>query len=221
MKPTINDKILRDSVLKELEADPEVRPKHISVHAIDGAIVLGGHVERDHEKHAAVRAAERVPRVRAVADDIEVRPHVVGVRADDEIAEEVAHLRRSGAEIPDSVGVQVRGGRVILHGTVSSASERDAAETAAGRLAGVRVVDNLITVSAAGEVTAADVERRVHEAIARMADANVRSIRVTMEAGTARLHGHLPSAAVLQTALRAAEMAPGVEAVESEIAVTP
>ena len=160
MKPIVSDKILRDAVVKELECDPEVAAKHISVTAIDGAITLGGHVMRDHEKHVAVRAAERVPAVRAVADDIEVRPPSLHERADDEIAEEIAHLRSWRAQIPDSVAAQVRNGRVILHGQVESASQRDAAESAVRQLTGVRVVDNLIKVKPPTELTAADVERR-------------------------------------------------------------
>jgi osmotically-inducible protein OsmY len=220
MKPIISDTILRDAVLKELEDDPEVVAKHICVNAIDGAITLGGHVMRDHEKHVAVRAAERVPAVRAVADDIEVRPPSLHERADDEIAEEIAHLRGWGGEIADSVAAQVRDGRVILHGEVESASQRDAAERAVRQLTGVRVVDNLIEVRARAEPTAADVERRVQEAIARTADLHAGSIRVRLNNSTVHLHGHVSSLPALQTALEAAETAPGVTAVESEIVVT-
>src|ERR687887_2878758 len=122
MKPMISDKLLRDAVEQELDSDPEIVAKHISVTAIDGAITLGGHVMAIHEKHVAVRAAERVEAVRAVADDIEVREPSLHERADDEIAEEIAHLRSWGAQIPDSVAAQVRDGRVILHGEVESAS---------------------------------------------------------------------------------------------------
>jgi osmotically-inducible protein OsmY len=160
MKPIISDKILRNAVVKELECDPEVAAKHISVTAIDGAITLGGHVMTIHEKHVAVRAAERVHAVRAVADDIEVRPPSLHERADDEIAEEIAHLRSWNAQIPDSVAAQVRDGRVILHGQVESASQRDAAENGVRQLTGVRVVDNLIRV----KPTDADVERHVQDA---------------------------------------------------------
>jgi len=147
MKPILNDKLLREAVVKELELDPDVVAKHISVTAVDGAVTLAGHVMRDHEKHVAVRAAERVPAVRAVADDIEVKPPSLHERADDEIAEAIADLRSWRTPIPDSVGVQVRNGRVILHGTVESAVERDSAESAVGNLTGVRVVDNLIRVA--------------------------------------------------------------------------
>jgi osmotically-inducible protein OsmY len=161
MKPTVSDTLLRDAVVNELERDPEVVAKHISVAAIDGAIALGGHVMTIHEKHVAVRAAERVDAVRAVADDIEVREPSLHERADDEIAEEIAHLRSWGAQIPDSVAAQVRDGRVILHGEVESESQRDTAESAVRQLTGVCVVDNLIKVRAQAEPTAADLEHRV------------------------------------------------------------
>jgi osmotically-inducible protein OsmY len=160
MKPMISDTILRDAVVKELDDDPEVAAKHISVIAIDGAIALGGHVMTYHEKHAAVRAAERVPAVRAVADDIEVREPALHERADDEIAEEIAHLRSWRAQIPDSVGAQVHDGRVILHGQVESVSQRDAVESAVRGLTGVRDVGNLIEVKQT-EPAAADVESRL------------------------------------------------------------
>jgi osmotically-inducible protein OsmY len=221
VKPRISDKILRDAVVKELESDPEVAAKYISVTAIDGAITLGGHVMRDHEKHVAVRAAERVAAVRAVADDIELRPPSLHERADDEIAEEIAHLRRPPTQIPDSVAVQVRRGRVILHGQVETAAQRDAAERALHELTGVRAVGNLITVKPPSEPTAADVERRVREAIARMAVLYASSIRVTMNDSTVHLRGDVPSLALLRTALQAAAAAPGVTAVENEIVVTP
>ena len=181
--------------------------------------MLGGHVMTIHEKLVAVRAAERVAAVRAVADDIEVRPSS-RERADDEIAEEVAHLRSWGAEIPDSVAAQVRDGRVILHGQVESASERDTAESAVRQLTGVRVVDKLIKVKPQTEPTAADVERRVQEAITRMADAPCPLYPGHDERRQVHLHGYVPSLAALQTALHAAETAPGVTAVESEIVVT-
>jgi osmotically-inducible protein OsmY len=146
MKPTVSDTALRDAVVKELESDPEVFPKHISVTATDGAITLGGHVMTYHERHVAVRAAERVPAVRVVADEIEVRDPELHKRADDEIAEQIAYLRGGDGSNRDSVGVQVRDGAVILHGQVESATEREAIESAARQLTGVRAVTNLIKV---------------------------------------------------------------------------
>ena len=160
MKPIISDRMLRDAVVTELERDLEVDATHISVSAIDGAIALGGHVSAIHEKHVAVRAAERVPAVRAVADDIEVRPPSLHERADDEIAEEIAHLRDWRPLIPESVAADVRHGRVILHGQVASAADRIAAESAVRGLTGVRAVDNLVEVGVDTRPVATDVRNR-------------------------------------------------------------
>jgi len=219
MKPVINDDVLRDSVRRELDSDPELVATHISVDAVDGAVTLRGHVLTLHEKHVAVRAAERVDAVRAVADEIEVRESSLHDRPDDEIAEEVAHRRWEG-ESPDSVGVQVRHGRVILHGHVDAPSQREAAESAARQVAGVREVDNLIKVRRPAEALGRDVEQRVQEAVRDVApDLRADSLHVTMEGGTARLRGRVPSPEALQAAVRAAETAGGVEAVACEILV--
>src|SRR5258708_7960530 len=131
MKPLINDEALRIAVVKELESDRELAAGQISVTAVDGAVTLRGHVATYHERHVAVRAAERAGGVRAVADDIEVRDPSIHERADDEIAEEVANARGRDLNSPDSVGVQVRDGRVTLHGQVGSASQRDFIDNAA------------------------------------------------------------------------------------------
>jgi len=219
MKPSVSDATLREAVVRELERDPEVFAKHISVTAVDGAVTLGGHVTMIHEKHVAVRAAERVAAVRAVADDIEVREPSLHDRADDEIAEEIAHLRWAGGPIPDSVGVQVRDARDILHGDVASGDQRDAAESAVRHLAGVHIVDNLIKVKTQAEPSDSDVERRVREAIARTADLDARSIEVRMDNGIAHLSGQVVTSVALQVALDAAEGAPGVTGVESAIVV--
>jgi osmotically-inducible protein OsmY len=220
MKPSVSDATLREAVVRELERDPEVVAKHISVTASHGAVTLGGHVAMIHEKHVAVRAAERVEAVRAVADDIEVREPSLHDRADDEIAGEIAHLRGAGGPIPDSVGVQVRDARVVLHGDVASGDQRDAAESAVRHLAGVHIVDNLIKVKTQAEHSVSDVERRVREAIARTADLDARSIEVRMDNGIAHLSGQVVTSVALQVALDAAEAAPGVTAVESAIVVT-
>jgi osmotically-inducible protein OsmY len=221
VKPTVSDKSLRDAVAKELEDDSEVTAKHISVTASDGAVTLGGHVSTYHEKHEAVRAAERVEAVRAVADCIEVREPSPHERADDEIAEEIAHLRGLRTESPDTVGVQVRDGRVILHGQVETESQRDAAESAARQLTGVQAVTNLIEIKSDTKPTVADVERRVQAAVAQVAGSDGRSIGATLTDSTVRLHGRISSAVALLAAIDAAKTAPGVTSVESEIVVAP
>jgi osmotically-inducible protein OsmY len=68
------DSELQDDVVQELRWDPQVaEPDHIGVAAADGAVTLTGHTTTYAEKLAAARAAERVYRVRTVANDLQVR----------------------------------------------------------------------------------------------------------------------------------------------------
>ncbi len=224
MRRVISNKGLRDAVVKELNSDPELFAKHISVTATDGAVTLGGHVMTIHEKHVALRAAQRVGAVRALADGLEVRDggavvHASDTYADDRIAEEVAHLRGRGAPIPDSIRVHIRDGHVILHGQVDTGPERNAAARAVRDLPGVHAVDNLIKVRTPTEKSGVVLERHVRAALGRLPKAG--SIRVTASGSTAYLDGHLPSVAALETVIKAARTAPGITAVESRIVVGP
>jgi hypothetical protein len=64
----------------------------------------------------------------------------------------------------------VRRGRVILHGDVASDTQRDAAGSAVRRLAGVRVVDNLLEVESVAQPVAAHVDRQPSMESARLVD---------------------------------------------------
>lgn len=206
----ISDELLREAVLKELDDDPDVVAKHVSVTSIDGAITLRGHVMSYHERHVAVRAAERVAAVRAVADDLEVREPALHDRADDEIAEEIAQLRGRAAHSPESVRVQVRDGSVILYGQIESAEHRDAIENAARHVTGVHAVENLIEVEARPDETTAEVQRRMESS----------GVAATVRDGVVHLDGRVPSLAALEEAVAAARAVPGVTAVESAIVVS-
>src|SRR5262249_60633471 len=86
--------------------------------------------------------------VRVVADDIEVREPSLHERADDEIAEEIAHLRDRHTEIEDdSVAVQVRDGHVFLDGHIESESQRDFIEGTPRQLTGAHGLTDLVLVT--------------------------------------------------------------------------
>src|SRR5688572_16675282 len=80
------DRLLRDSVMQQLEWDPEISSQDISVSAKDGAITLTGFVHNYLERIAAERIAKSVYGVKAIANDIETKPMT---RTDPEIARDV------------------------------------------------------------------------------------------------------------------------------------
>ena len=67
-----NEQLRRD-VVHELTFEPKLDERHVSVSVKDGAVTLGGHVPTYVQKVSAVRAAERVYGVKAVADELEIQ----------------------------------------------------------------------------------------------------------------------------------------------------
>ncbi len=220
MKTITSDKLMREAVLRELEWDAQVDADRIAVSANDGAIVLSGHVTTYSDKWDAVKAAERVYGVRAVADEVEVKLPSSSERDDEDIAEDITRHLHTSTAIPKTVQAEVKNGNVTLRGEVAWPYQRAEAERALKYLWGVKGLANMIAVKPAAP-KGSDVAERVSEAIERMAHLDARSIWVTSSNGSVHLHGHVHSFSEKHTAGRAAASAPGVTSVENEVFVTP
>jgi osmotically-inducible protein OsmY len=220
LKRVLSDVDLRDAVREELNWDPRIDASRIRVAATDGAIALSGSVESYPEKAAAVRAAERIHAVKAVADDIQVVLPDAIKRNDAEIAAEIAHQRGWNTAFPDSVVVEVSRGTVRLRGGVPWSYQRDEAARMVRHLEGVSSVVNEIKVRPPAEATADGVERRIEEALVRQANVDAGSIRVTTsDDGVVRLDGSVASVAERRLAELTAESAPGVTKVVNDLDV--
>lgn len=215
----MDDKALQDAVMTELEWDPELDSAHIGVAASKGAVTLSGHVSSYAEKWAAVRAAERVQGVVAVADEMEVRLPSSSVRDDSDIAESIARALSSHTSVPDSVDAEVRHGFVTLRGEVNWNYQREAAERVVRNTKGVKGVSNLITVKP--RVQPAQIEQRIADAIKRMASLDANQITVTATDGTVHLRGRVHSWYEKRLAEQEAKAAPGVSKVDNQITVVP
>jgi osmotically-inducible protein OsmY len=219
-RKVMRDADLGDSVLAELEWDPSVDDSNIHVAVRDGAVSLHGTVTSYGQRRAAVRAAERVRGVKAVADDLEVVLADAVQRKDSEIAAEIARERQWNTTIPGSVHAEVRNGEVTLRGSVAWSYQRDDVERTVGHLAGVRAVSNLVEIETGhAEAEAGDIEEQIHQAIGRMADVDAASIAVTKSDGVVHLEGSVGSLAERRVAQRVAESAPGVATVENDIVI--
>jgi osmotically-inducible protein OsmY len=215
----MTDKAVQEAVLRELEWDPQVEAAHIGVAVNKGAVTLTGHVSSYTEKLAAIRAAERIQGVTAVADEIEVELPGASIRDDTEIAEQIAQTLRWNTLVPDTVHAEVRNEVVILRGEVEWPHQREAAERAVREVTGIRAVTNLIAVKP--RVKAQDVKERVAEMIKRRASLDAEQIEVTTTNGTVHLRGQVHSLWEKRLAEQAAASAPGVSKVENELVVVP
>jgi hypothetical protein len=98
---TGSDLRARDSVMRELDADPRFDASAVGVSAKNDAVTLSGFVDTYDAKLAAERAAKRVRGVRAVANDIQVRVRLA--RADDLIARDAARTLQRHTTVPSTV----------------------------------------------------------------------------------------------------------------------
>ena len=123
---TRTDEEIQANVLEELKWDTRVRPNEIGVAVKDGIVTLTGWVDSYLKKMAAEEAAHRVPGVKAVANDIEVRLPGFAERTDTDLAAAVLNALRWDAAIPTGkVDVTVSQGWVTLKGEVGRASCRE------------------------------------------------------------------------------------------------
>ena len=206
---------VRDSVMRQLDWDPEVDGSAVGVAAKYGTVTLSGFIDTYSGKLAAERAAKRVHGVRAVANDIEVRLRLG--RTDPDIAQDAARALELRGIIPEAVQAVVHNGHLTLTGKVEWLYQKESAERAVRHIRGVREVLNHITVAPKAAVR--DVRHRIVKALHRNADVDARHITVSVSGDTATLTGTVATWLQRDSAERAAANAPGIAHVDNRITV--
>ena len=216
MKNT-NIELQRD-VLDELLYEPSVDPAEIGITAKDGIVTLSGKVNSYAEKWSAVRAAERVGRVRAVVDEITVELSSQYQRTDEDIAHAVLNTLKWDVLVPeDRIKIHVENGWIILKGTVDYKHQQIAVENAIRNLAGVKGITNHIKV--APVTTPSEVKTKIENAMRRAAEVDVQKIHVDVRGAKVILRGKVRSWAERNEAERAAWSAPGVTEVDDGLLI--
>jgi osmotically-inducible protein OsmY len=214
---TGSDVRLRNFVVRELDWDPDVDASAIGVSAKDGVVTLTGFIDTYAGKLAAERVAKRVRGVRAVANDITVRPIVD--RTDADIAADAVAALKLQTTVPDKVQIAVHHGHVGLTGTVEWFTQKEAAAAAIQHVPGVRAVVNYIEVSP--KPAFRDVHRRIVAALHRNADLDARNLRVDVSGDIVTLTGTVGSLLQREAAEHGAASAPGIRRVQNRILVVP
>jgi osmotically-inducible protein OsmY len=214
---TNRDKAMRDAVTQQLEWDPAVDASAVGVTAKDGSVTLTGFINTYAGKLAAERAAKRVRGVRAVANDIEVRPMLDRIDAD--IAADAVRALDMRESVPDNVQATVHNGRITLTGKVGFLYQAREAEKAVRYIKGIRGVLNHISVASGSVVR--DVRHRINQALHRSADIDARRITVDVAGDVAILTGTAATWLQYEAAERAALGAPGITRVDNRIVVEP
>ncbi|MDX6410390.1 MAG: hypothetical protein QOE13_3461 [Gaiellaceae bacterium] len=210
----MSDLALRGRIIEALADAPHVDVAEIAVECHDdGDVVLRGSVVNLLERAEAVRTARGVPGVRAVDDQMRTRPAGAEHRTAAETEAAVLDALILHDAVPAyGIDVDTDGGEVTLRGVVDIASQRDAAERIALRVAGVSEVRNRLNVWIA--VCAEDVADRIADAIV-----GADGITVTVRDDVVTLTGSVRSGDDRDAAVAAAARTPGVAGVRDEIRV--
>ena len=208
---------LRDTVVRQLDWDPEVDASDIGVTARDGIVTLTGVVDSFLARTSAERVVQRVRGVRAVANDVVVR--VRSARTDTDLARDAADALRLRAGLHNRVQATVHRGQVTLTGSVGWLFEKRQAEDAVRSIDGLLGVLNHITVRPSAAMH--DLHRRITGALHRNADVDAHQIAVTVDGDKVVLDGRVSSWMQREAAECAAASAPGITNVINRIVVVP
>ncbi len=212
------DTQIHQAVLRQLEWDPEVSHDQIGVSVIEGVVTLSGQVDTYAEKIAAERTIKRITGVKAIANDLQVKP--LGLRTDTEIAATAVRALEWHVSVPaDQITVAVRDGWVMLEGRVDLIFQKEAAESAVQYLGGVRGIANQIAVIS--KTSPAAISEKIEEALRRNAEIEARRIKIETLNGVVTLSGTVDSWTEKEEAERAARSAPGVTKVVNRIVIAP
>ncbi|VTU35992.1 periplasmic protein [Variovorax sp. PBS-H4] len=213
-----SDAQLRSDVVAELNWDPAITATDVGVIVKDGVVTLTGHPSSHAEKYAIERAAQRVKGVKALAIEMPVKLAADYTRTDADIAAAVERAIEWNVLVPDDkIHPMLENGWVTLNGEVEWDYQRRAAENAVRDLLGVTGVTNLVAVKP--KFTAADVEKKIQEALERQAGREAERIKIEVNGAHVTLSGKVHSWAERKAAQGAAWSAPGVANVINKLLV--
>jgi len=216
-----SDRDLKQRVLRELKWDSRINWASINVEVNEAVATLTGAVPSYAQKIAAQDAAHRVGGVLDVANDIEVAPLDRFIRTDSEIAGAVRNTLEWDALVPNElIQSTVTDGWVTLEGEVDYWRERNDAERAIRRLAGVVGVINKITIRKQ-VVNAKQLREEIEFALERRADREAERLRIEVNDGAVDLWGRVHSWQEKRAVLGSISHAPGVTQVRDHVRIDP
>ena len=208
-----SDVQIHHDVMAELAWDTRVDATDLGIEVERGVVTLTGSVSSYAKKRAAQDAAHRVAGVLDVANDLTVGLPSTMTQTDAELAPAVRRALSWDALVPDEkIRCTVSDGLVTLEGSVDVWQQREEAETAVWRLAGIRgVTNNLLVIAPKAE--AREIRDLVEHALVRRAEREAHRITVEADGGVVTLSGRVGSWHEKQAIVGTAGHAPGTHMV--------
>jgi|694.fasta_scaffold18310_8 osmotically-inducible protein OsmY len=212
------DAEIQKDVIDELKWEPFLNASEIGVAVKNGIVTLSGIVDSYSKKLSAEKATKRVSGVKAIAEDIQIGISPSYSKTDAEIAEAVLNALKWHTPVKEEkIKIKVEDGIIRLDGEVDWEYQKNNAKIAIEHLAGVRGVNNFITVKP--RAMAADVTKKIVSAFHRSATIDANGISVDVQGNKVILRGKVRSIAEKEDAEFAAWNAPGVLILENKLVV--
>ncbi len=219
LTPVFTDADIQQAVIDELDWDPEVEVTDVGVEVDDGVVTLTGTVHTFTQNWAAEHAALRVSGVRAVANNIIVRPAGMAFRSDTDLARAIADTLEWNPATPfEQIDIRVSDGHVTLEGEVDWNFQREQTVAATKRIKGVKAITNLIRVRQHPS-SEEEIQQLIELALVRHAELDAERIRIEMDQGHVTLSGAVSSRAEKRQAEEAVWRAPGVHEVTNNLEI--
>jgi osmotically-inducible protein OsmY len=187
------DEVVGLAVTSNLLHSPAVSAHLIDVTVAEGVVTLDGSVSNLLSRDRARRIAAGIRGVKAVINELEIRPVArsdADILADIELA-----LALDPATESYEVDVSIADGAVTLSGTVDSWAERRLAATVVKGVKGVRNLKNDIDVSAGEQRPDVEIRADVRRRLEADPFVNHATIDVVVDEGVVTLSGTVPTPA--------------------------
>ncbi|ERT06146.1 BON domain protein [Lyngbya aestuarii BL J] len=186
------DAEITEAIERELEISRGISPASILVATNEGIVTLSGSVNNILAQERAERIASMIKGTRAVINEINVEPVP---RTDAEILENInsALVNDPVTEVWEIEPV-VNNGVVTLGGEVDSWQEKQLASRVAKGVAGVKQIDNQISINYKTQRSAPEIEQDIQSALQWDARVDSRLINIEVDGTQAILSGIVGSA---------------------------
>jgi osmotically-inducible protein OsmY len=214
---SIQSEQLEEAVYRELINNLGKDLAVTSITAVNGVVRLRGTVPSMYHSQRAESTSRNVVGVRRVDNQLTVD---VKARADAEILYDVQFGLKSDAMLgPQELTVQVQQGAVTLSGEVQDFLTKSRAARIAGRVHGVRSINNEVKVAWSRRFSDDGLVKRIQERFAANGQTGPirQHIRVRVEAGRVTLTGQVDHSLQRSEAERITLLTDGVRSVENRL----
>lgn len=199
----MTDESVAQAVREKLKWDSSVASDDIDVKVSDGNVTLSGEVSSYDQMRRAAMVARSRSGVQQVINSLTVS---AGDLKDDDIRTQVQEAIADDSSLADSgIEAEITDGKVTLTGEVESWSQRSRAERTIGELAGVRQIDNQVTLAANAGMDDDKIREAVERRFRNDAWLDDSEIDVEVNDGTVALSGTVGSAVILERAREQAQ----------------